>query len=569
MAILTSASDSVKKQTFRLQEGSVTIGRHPGCDLHINDGSVSRKHATVDFRDDAYYVEDLDSRNGTFLNDAKIDGPVKLYDGAQVKICDVVFTFQSNDAPKTRAPKSTLSRMTGSSGQSILESIVLQDIPPAETDSRVAQIERSSHHSHQHQRVSAEQKLRTLMKVARVLSESLSRDEVLSRILDFLFEHFEEADRGFVILKASDGTLLPLGCKTRRPQDEEQIRISKTIVNQVMETRCPVISSDASADDRFDLSQSVVDFQIRSIMCAPLINSQDESIGVVQLDTLRSSIVFSEEDLELLATIARQASLTIQKADLFEEAKRSREMGQDLALANELQTRFLPQKAPKVDAYSFSSFYRPMQQVGGDYFDYVELDDDHVAVIVADVVGHGIAAAMLMAKVSGESRFALAATKSAVAAMERLNNKLTEMHLNRFVTLVLCLLDTKAKTLEVVNAGHMPPVIRRHQTGELEELPLDDSGVPVGILPDFKYESSKVSIEPGDVVILYTDGLNEAMDAEGNQLTTERMLAEVHSSQAKTPSAIKKVICDEVNRHMGVVNPIDDMCLVCFGRELP
>ena len=332
MAILTSASDSVKKQTFRLQEGSVTIGRHPGCDLHINDGSVSRKHATVDFRDDAYYVEDLDSRNGTFLNDAKIDGPVKLYDGAQVKICDVVFTFQSNDAPKTRAPKSTLSRMTGSSGQSILESIVLQDIPPAETDSRVAQIERSSHHSHQHQRVSAEQKLRTLMKVARVLSESLSRDEVLSRILDFLFEHFEEADRGFVILKASDGTLLPLGCKTRRPQDEEQIRISKTIVNQVMETRCPVISSDASADDRFDLSQSVVDFQMRSIMCAPLINSQDESIGVVQLDTLRSSIVFSEEDLELLATIARQASLTIQKADLFEEAKRSREMGQDLSL---------------------------------------------------------------------------------------------------------------------------------------------------------------------------------------------------------------------------------------------
>jgi len=422
-------------------------------------------------------------------------------------------------------------------GLSVLQSVVLQDIAPVETDSRVAQIEQSSHHSLRHKHVSAEHKLRTLIKVAQVLSESLERDEVLSRILDFLFEHFEEADRGFIILKTSDGTLLPLGCKTRRPQDEEQIRISKTIVNQVIETRCPVISSDASADDRFDLSQSVMDFQIRSIMCAPLINSQDESIGVVQLDTLRSSIVFTEEDLELLATIAMQASLTIQKADLFEEAQRSRELGQDLALAHELQSRFLPQKPPKIEAYSFSSFYSPMQQVGGDYFDYVELDDDHVAVILADVVGHGIAAAMLMAKVSAESRFALATTKSASTAMERLNNKLTEMQLNRFVTLVLCLLNTKTNTLEVVNAGHMPPVIRRHATGELEELPLDDSGVPVGILPDFKYESSKVKLEPGDVVILYTDGLNEAMDAEGNQLTTERMLAEVHSSQAKTPSA--------------------------------
>ncbi len=569
MAILTSVSDSVEKKTFRLAEGSVTIGRHPECDLHINDGSVSRQHATVDFRDDAYYVEDLDSRNGTFLNDTKIAGPAKLYDGAQVKICDVVFTFQTSNGPRTRAPQSTAPASRGDTFElSVLQSVVLQDVPPVETDSRVAQIERSSHHSLRHQHVSAEHKLRTLIKVAQVLSESLKRDEVLARILDFLFEHFEEADRGFIILKTSDGSLLPLGCKTRRPQDEEQIRISKTIVNQVMETGCPMISSDASADDRFDLSQSVMDFQIRSIMCAPLINSQDESIGVVQLDSLRSSIVFTEEDLELLATIAMQASLTIQKADLFEEAKRSREMGQDLALAHELQSRFLPQHAPKIEAYSFSSFYRPMQQVGGDYFDYVELDDDHVAVIIADVVGHGIAAAMLMAKVSGESRFALATTKSAAAAMERLNNKLTQMHLNRFVTLVLCLMNTKTNTLEVVNAGHMPPVIRRHATGELEELPLEDSGVPVGILPDFKYESSKVSIASGDVVILYTDGLNEAMDADGNQLTTERMLAEVHASQAKTPSAIKKVICDEVHRHMGVVKPIDDMCLVCFGREL-
>ncbi len=572
MAILTSASDSVVKQRFHLEEAKVTIGRHPACDLHIDDGSVSRMHAMVDFRDDAYFVEDLDSRNGTFLNDAKIVGPSKLYDGAQVKICDVVFTFQTDDSTPLRpqqAPEAKPISFEATSKASVLQSIVLQDSLPLESDSQVSKIERSSYHSHRHNHVTAEQKLRTLIKVAQVLSESLERDEVLSRILDFLFEHFAEADRGFVILKTSDGNLLPLGCKTRRPQDEEQIRISRTIISQVMETGCPVLSSDASADDRFDLSQSVMDFRIRSIMCAPLINSQDESIGVVQLDTLRSSIVFTEEDLELLATIAMQASLTIQKADLFEEAKRAREMGQDLALANELQSRFLPQKPPTVAGYSFSSFYRPMQQVGGDYFDYIELDEDYLAVIIADVVGHGIAAAMLMAKVSADARFALATTKSASAAMERLNDNLTEMHLNRFVTLILCLLNTKTNTLEVVNAGHMPPVIRRHETGELEELPLEDSGVPVGILPKFKYDTSKVSLAAGDVVILYTDGINEAMDAGGNQLSTQKMLDEVRASQAKTPTAINKVICDEVNRHMGVISPVDDMCLVCFGRERP
>ncbi len=440
MAILTSVSDRVVKQWLQLDHEKVTIGRHPGCDLHIDDGSVSRMHAIIDYRDDAWYVDDLDSRNGTFLNDAKISGPAKLYDGARVKICDVVFTFRVNDNMPERTEQATIADTADVEDPSqiaVLKSIVLQDVAPLKADSQVSQIGASSHHSLRHHHVSAEQKLRTLIKVAQVLSESLGRDEILSRILDFLFAHFAEADRGFIILKTSDGTLKPLGCKTRRPHDEEQIRISKTIVNQVLETRCPVISSDASADNRFDLSQSVMDFRIRSIMCAPLINSQDESIGVVQLDTLRSSIVFTEEDLELLATIAMQASLTIQKADLFEEAKRSREMSQDLALANELQSRFLPQQPPTVEGYAFASFYRPMQQVGGDYFDYIELDDDHLAVIIADVVGHGIAAAMLMAKVSAESRFALATTKTAAAAMERLNNKLTDMRLNRFSLIFL------------------------------------------------------------------------------------------------------------------------------------
>ena len=452
------------------------------------------------------------------------------------------------------------------SGDSVMSSVLLQELPISSLESKFSQIEPSSHYKPQHQRVSAEDKLRVLINVAHTLSESLERDEILAKILDFLFDHFIEADRGFIILKTPDGQLQPLGCKTRRPHDDEQIRISKTIVNQVMETRCPVISSDALADDRFDLSQSVMDFRIRSLMCAPLVNSHDVPIGVVQLDTMRPAIVFSEEDLELLATIAMQASFTIQKADLFDEAKRARDMKQDLKLAHELQSRFLPQKAPELPGYAFSSFYRPMQQVGGDYFDYIKLDKDNLAIIVADVVGHGIAAAMLMAKVSAESRFALATTKSAAAAMNLLNEKLTDMNLNRFVTTVLCLLNTKDNTVEIVNAGHMPPIIRSGDSGELTELPLDDSGVPVGILVGYQYESTKVKLGQGDVVVLYTDGINEAMDAQDNQLTTERMLDEVKNSQAKTPESINRVICDEVNRHMGTVRPIDDMCLVCFGR---
>ncbi len=561
MAILTSSDKSVARQRIELDEHRITIGRHPQCEVQIDEGAVSRKHAAISFRENAYFLEDLSSRNGTFLNEEKISSRTRLFDGAKIKICDVSFVFQAKELKSYASSPATEERSRESLG---LPSFTLHDELATHISS---QIEASSHHPGKDSHVSADDKLRTLIKVAQTLSESLERDEVLSKILDILFELFTEADRGFIILKLAEGDLRPLAFKARRPQDDENVRVSRTIVNQVMETQCPVVSSDASKDDRFDLSKSVVDFRIRSIMCAPLVNNKNESIGVIQLDTIRSAIAFKESDLETLATIALQGSLAIQKSDLFEEARRSREMKSDLELAHELQLRFLPQRPPQVDHYDFASYYRAMQQVGGDYFDYIELDDDHIAIIMADVVGHGIAAAMLMAKVSAESRFALATTRSAADAINKLNDKLTDLKLDRFVTLVLCLLNTKKNTIETVNAGHMPPIIRRADGGALEELSVDHSGLPVGIMAGYEYQSTTIELNSGDLIVLYTDGINEAMNSAGEQFTTEAIIKEVETSQAKTPEAVNQVIRNAVAQHMGTEKAIDDMCLVTVGRS--
>ena len=563
MAILTSSDANVVRRRIELGATPVTIGRHPECEVQIEQGAVSRKHATIILKDEAYYLEDLKSRNGTYVNDEKIESLTQLQDGARIKICDVVFLFESENNPtRPRAARPTMPHDL-SSVITELPSFILHD----ELDSHVSsQIQASSHYAVRSD-VSDEDKLQTLFKVAQTLSESLERDEVLGKLLDILFELFTEADRGFIMLKMHDGDIRPLAFKTRRPQDEEHIRVSRTIVNQVMESKCPVISNDASKDDRFDLSKSIVDFRIRSLMCAPLVNSKDESIGVIQLDTLRSSIAFKEGDLETMASVALQGSLAIQKSDLFEEARRAREMKNDLKLAHELQQRFLPQQSPSQPQYQFASRYRAMQQVGGDYYDYIELGDDFVAIIVADVVGHGIAAAMMMAKVSAESRFALATTKSAAEAINKLNEKLAGLNLDRFVTLVLCLLNTKDHKIQVVNAGHMPPIIRRADGGELEELSLERSGLPVGIMSGFEYESTEIQLEPGDLFVLYTDGINEAMNDADEQFTTDAIKSEIVSSQAKTPDTVTKVIWDSVARHMGSENPIDDMCLVTVGRH--
>ena len=565
MAIITSSDQSVVKKRFELGADPVILGRHPQCDVHIEDGSVSRRHAQITFDGGHYFVSDLNSRNGTLLNDQPIHRPTKLYDRSTIRICDVTLVFWIAEPPsETIKPRPTVEKQQSKADSRI--SVLLDD--SVEIPSMVmSQFDASSHYSRSHNHVSAEDKLAALTKITHALSESIERDEVLAKILDFLFDLFTDADRGFIILKNDEGRLEPLGFKTRRPGDDENIRISKTIVNQVMETRRPLISSDATSDDRFDLSQSIVDFRIRSIMCAPLINSQDESIGIIQLDTLKQSIAFEDEDLETLVTVAMQASLAIQKSDLFEDLKKSEEVKVDLQLAHEIQQRFLPQRPPSKEHFEFFSYYRPMQQVGGDYFDYVELDDGRIGVVVADVVGHGIAAALLMAKVSAESRFALATCDCPVEAVAKMNNSLSGLNIDRFVTLVLGLIDLESNTLSIVNAGHMPPLFRSAATGEITELAHKESGLPLGIMEDYPYEVVEINLDAGDVVVFYTDGINEAMNSNGQQLTTAQMIEEIKESQTKTPQTIGEQIRKSVSRHADGFPAIDDMCLVCIGRK--
>lgn len=566
MAILSSADDSVIKKNFRLTDESVLIGRHPECAIQIDDGSVSRHHARVTPVDGAWFIEDMGSRNGTFLNGQKVQKQTRLFDGAIIKVCDISLNFYAGDSIATGAqktadqPRSTIKRLSSAKRRS---SIILDDDDQSHV---MSQLDPPSHQQPPRATVDAQKKLEAITKITHALSETVDRDEMLAKILDFLFDLFAEADRGFILLQDDQGELRPLGFKTRYEQDDEEIRVSRTICRQVMESRQPILSRDAGKDERFDSAQSIFDFRIRSIMCAPLINSKDEPIGVVQLDSLRRSIIFSEEDVETLVTIAMQASLAIQKADLFAQARQVRRLEADLELAQELQMKFLPQHPPKIDNWDFYSWYRPMEQVGGDYFDYLPLDDDRLGIIIADVVGHGVAAALLMAKVSAEARFALATSKSAEEAVGRMNRSLSNMHLDRFVTLALCLLEKSTNTISIVNAGHMPPVIRRAD-GSVETVGQNESGLPIGILEDTEYESYQTTLESGDIAVLYTDGINEAMNNKDEQLTSEAIVKEMADCQAKSPEKIGSAIRDLTGRHMGFRQPIDDICMVCFGRR--
>ncbi len=560
MPILTSNDASVIKRRLEFEDRSIVIGRHPDCDIIIDDASVSRRHAKIENDDGLYYIEDLESRNGTLLNNQAIHRSTRLFDGSEIMICDVRFTFQMTEGSSYRNP-----RPTTESEKKKFESVELED-ENGETSNILTQLEVPSHTQPVSNHANAELKLNALMQITRALSESVMHSEVFSKILDCLFDLFAAADRGFIILRDEDGELRPSGTRTR-DAGEERLKISRTIVNNVITTKRPLLSSDAADDSRFDLSQSLVDFRIRSIMCAPLINNEDEAIGVIQLDTIKNRVAFDEKDLEILVTVAMQASLGIQKLFLVEEAVKNRKMEDDLRLAHEVQQAFLPQRRPDFGDYRFYSFYKATNVVGGDYFDYIPIDDQRLAIVVADVVGHGIAAALLMAKVAAESRFALASSHDPAIAADHINKNLSGLNVDRFATALLGILDASDNTFTYVNAGHMPPVVRS-QDGTVK-LVEGESSLPIGIMDDAEYVATRCELREGDVFVLFTDGINESMNQEGEILGMERLLEGMRQSQTKTPATIGKEICQIANRHMDGAEALDDMCLVCFRRGCP
>ncbi|MBI2478269.1 MAG: GAF domain-containing protein [Planctomycetia bacterium] len=380
----------------------------------IDVGAVSRYHCKVIGDGVRYSVEDLNSRNGTFVNEQVIQGRTPLEHGNLVRVCDVVFTFHDREQPASSSDDSSFRAVmvdddsSDSGGSTIMSKL---DVRSSISGPMLA--------------ASAEAKLSALIEITRSLGNAISLDKVLPEVLDSLFRIFVQADRGFVGMLDANGTLVPRWTKLRREDKDDTIRVSRTIAKTVMDTKEAILSADAASDVRFEMSQSIADFRIRSMMCAPLVDSDQNAFGILQIDTLDQRQRFREDDLELLVSTAAQASIAINNARLYEASLRQRGVERDLELAREVQQAFLPQNAPNLPDYTFYSYYRAANTIGGDYYDYVPLPNGNLAVIVADVVGHGVAAAMLMAKLSAESRYCLASETEPAVAVTKLNRRLS------------------------------------------------------------------------------------------------------------------------------------------------
>jgi len=543
-------------KTFTLEGNEAVLGRNATCQVVLNVPAVSREHAVVRRINGQYYIEDMQSRNGTFVNNQEIKAPTLLRNGDRIKICDNLFTFQD---PAQLPP---------------LPANMRRGEPEPEGEETTSNVEASIVHPGQGSgrnlfETPSTDKLALLLDLASELSQqTFQLDQLLPRIVELLFSVFKHADRGFVIL-AEEGTdrLVPKVIKTRH-SDETTARFSRRIVQRCLKDREALLSGDAVHDPRFDLSQSVADFKIRSVMCAPLIaRSGGNAFGVIQLDTQNKSKKFTQEDLRLLMAVTGQAAGTLENAQLFESLVARAGVEADLKLAKQVQLSFLPKKPPVMAGYEFFAHYEPALEVGGDYYDFIPLPGERLGITLGDVAGKGVPAALLMGKVSSDARFCLLTEPSPATAVCRLNALLQEAGLiDRFVTLTAGLLEPARHAVTLINAGHLPPIVYHQRTGRIEEaMPRELSSYPLGIVEDLTCEGYTVNLDVGDSVVLFTDGVSDAKNKQGQDFQTEGVHAALLNGPAN-PQAMGERLIQAVRQHALGCKQYDDITVVCFGR---
>ncbi|MEX2170018.1 MAG: SpoIIE family protein phosphatase [Pirellulales bacterium] len=562
MAFLQVVQGREPGRRFELANGESVIGRSSDCAVSLDVAAVSRRHALVREDGGRFYLEDLGSRNGTFVNNERVGDRAPLSDGDQILVCDQLLAFSFGGAPASLGGIPSLHESSlsapledddGSEGDQLANVQATLDLGPGTGSWRLS--------------ANPEVKLGAMIEISHNLGKTLTVEEILPKLLDSLFKIFVQADRGFIVMPAKPGgPLVSVADKARRSDVDEKMRFSRTIIEEAMRSRRAILSADAATDQRFNMAQSITDLRIRSMICAPMIDSDGEPLGAIQIDTMNQRSRFTDEDLEVLAGVAGQAALSMDNAKMHEQAIEQRAVQRDLELARQMQRGLLPAAPPKVPGYSFFDYYQSARQVGGDYYDYVLLPDGRFAVIVGDVAGKGVAAALLMARLSSDVRFSLASERDPAQAVRQINRSFLEHDWeDRFVTMIVAVVDPREHQLTIVNAGHMAPLLRSID-GKVEELGEDLAGLPLGVADGYEYESCIRMLEPGDCVTIYTDGFSEAMNAKRELYGTERLTCQIAVSNIKVAELGQRVLGD-VSKFVDGFAQSDDMCLACFGRE--
>ena len=530
--------DSTKfEDTYYLLPDTYSIGRDQSNRIVINDPKVSRWHARIIFEKDEFYIFDLGSKNGVIVNN-EIINHVKLSEGDSIQIGKGNFLFKKEDE--------------------------LQSAEISTEDQTIGRI------------------LKILSGINQTFHVSHSPEEILRIILDSVIE-ITRCQRGFLILyrkdKMAEFTLARN--MNRETLDDESLEYSMSVVNTAIETGKMVIVENAPQNDDFRDHASVINLRLMSLICLPIVSlhydpnarigikvGERAILGVIYVDNQRLTKPLSDRRKEVLHTLTNQAALAIENALLLRERIEKKKIDRELELAHTIQQKLLPENIPDFKHLDIAGINIPCKLIGGDYYDFIKLKNDKIGIVIADVCGKGVPAALLMSSLHATLKSQIQYVHTIEDIVLNLNNAMIQTApSNRFITFFIGIYDPGNQSFQYVSCGHDPALLFR-TNGDFELL--KSTGIPIGIRQPIEFETKSVQLHSNDVLLLYTDGVIEARDHAGKQFGIEKLKQTLMKTidQCEAAEMSCEIIVENILEYVGCFSgqneQRDDMTLVAI-----
>jgi serine phosphatase RsbU (regulator of sigma subunit)/pSer/pThr/pTyr-binding forkhead associated (FHA) protein len=539
--IAITSPDGTTSKT-RLEGERLSLGRSSANELCFpDDVGLSRQHMTLERDGDQWSLRDLGSKNGTFLNGARVSGAVQLKPGDRIVASRVVLVFDpaEMDANKTVLFEGTaLAKPSEQTVSTTLEHLL-----------RGERKEKSPFAPQWGSAVTA------LLRAGRELAARRPLPELFTTILELATEAVS-ARRG-VLMTLEKGQLVAQASKG------EGFRISTAVRDRVLDAKTSLLVRDVSMDEALRQRLSIVEHSVRALMAVPL-QTDNQVIGLIYVDSPQFPREFTGDDLNLLTVMANVAAIRIERDRLAEVEQAEKLMASELEQAAEIQRQFLPAAAPEVAGLDLAGYNAACRTVGGDYYDFLPYPEGRVGVVIGDVAGKGMPAALMMTSLQAKVQALAEVPGDPGAIVGRLNRSLIgTCPANRFITFFYAILDGASGGIDFCNAGHNPPILIR-ASGAIERL--EGGGPVLGILPMIAYERQQCHMEPGDVLVLYSDGVTEATNPAGVEFE-ERLPALAASLRDRSSADIVQAIHEAVRDWIAGQPPADDVTVVVARRS--
>ena len=540
-----------KPELFPLSRLRVTIGRSARSDICIPDAFASRLHAEVRKEGDAYWLQDLGSANGTRYNGSHVSMPIPLVSGGEIQIGETTIIFE--DERLQIAKNATL---IADNTQALDPSMTISFARPQNSTAEMLESQFSTR----------SELLGLISKVGVALLSSSGLDDTLNQVASLVFEAVP-AERCAIMLRdetEADGMKILVARERNKAEKVEEVRISRTVMDEVMNHGKSVLTSDAQHDPRY-ASQTMALFGIRSVLAVPLSVNETEVFGIIYADSPTDKSTFSEDHLKILTTLASVASIRVENARLLEERIERERMERELELATEIQQRFQPSAPPLMTDYEFQGISFSCYEIGGDYYDFITRHDGKMLIALGDVSGKGTAAALLMSSLHASVHAQVAAKTSLYEMVKSINVYLADnIPSNRFITLFIAELDPQTGIINYINAGHNPPLVGRAD-GKVEQL--DSGGFPLGIMPFADYEVGQLQLAASESLVIYSDGVSEAVNLKDEEFGMERLSQVVSGNIKSSASGLRDKVESALSAFTQTAPANDDITLVIVKRK--